>query len=49
MILKTIKIDCMKILTVSQLNRAVSDYLEQGLGVVAVRGEVSEFRKTNIY
>jgi len=37
----------MKTLTVSQLNKAINDYLEQSLGVVAVQGEVSEFRTTN--
>ncbi|MBI4262307.1 exodeoxyribonuclease VII large subunit [Candidatus Uhrbacteria bacterium] len=33
-----------KILTVSEFTHAVSDYLEQGLGVVAIQGEVVDFR-----
>ncbi len=34
----------MKVITVSEFVRAVSDYLEQGLGVVGIQGEVSGFR-----
>lgn len=34
----------MNVLSVSEFNRAVSGYLEQGLGPVAVRGEVVDYR-----
>ncbi len=33
-----------KIFTVSEFTHAVSDYLEQGLGVIAIQGEVVDFR-----
>ena len=36
--------DIERIVSVSEFNRLVSDYLEQGLGSVAVQGEVSGFR-----
>ncbi len=34
----------MQILSVSEFVRAVSDYLEQGLGMIAVQGEVVDFK-----
>ena len=36
--------DIERIVSVSEFNRLVSDYLEQGLGSVVVQGEVSGFR-----